>query len=768
MEQGNDSGVKTGQVPLAHSARDGVPAQTYADHVGHVCDGTATRAAAMLRFAVNPLPWLATEIGDAATWHDLGKLDAENQRELREGETGRPPWDHVDAGVAHLMATGHPVAAWLVRAHHAPGLPAEAHHFNQFNRGNKLRGRRNDDVPHDEHQKQKAWTDRRLAKYLAAHQAVIPTRTTTASGTQSEVGQAHGLTMRLALSCLVDADHADTARHYSGVTSPNEAGDPRWEERLEQLTRYVRGLPAGATPEEQERNRRRRDFYEACLASDLDDPLVACEGPVGIGKTTAVVAYLIRQAMRQTPRQRRLIIVAPYTNILSQTANRLREALVLPDERDEDVVAEHHHRADFECERDRDLAVLWRAPIVLTTAVSFFEALSAANPAALRKLHAVPGSAVFVDEAHAALPTQLWPQNWKWVRELAHSWGCRFVMASGSLARFWEDPQIVEQTCSLPELMPASQAKDAHAAEQNRVHYSILRSATNGGSVLDVAELVSEVLAKPGPSLVILNTVQSAAVVARKICEQAGVNRVLHLSTALTPYDRGRILKRIHKKLASQANNWALVATSCVEAGVDLSFQTAFRERFAAASILQTAGRVNRHSERGRGDVFDFSLTGENVTQHPAAETSAPVLLQLMKRDELNLRSPAEVVSEAMRRELLDKGGLGHQPLVKAENEHDYPAAQEAGRVITSDTRLVVVDPQLQADLSKRKHVGFRRLLLGSVQLWARRIESLGLAPVPGRQDLYVWNDAYEPDFLGIMAGVLRTDAFLAAGGGVI
>jgi CRISPR-associated endonuclease/helicase Cas3 len=285
---------------------------------------------------------------------------------------------------------------------------------------------------------------------------------------------------------------------------------------------------------------------------------------------------------------------------------------------------------------------------------------------------------------------------------------------------------------------------------------------------LDVTELVVEVLKAPGPRLVILNTVQSAAVVARQIREKIGVDRVLHLSTALTPNDRGQILCRILEKLSSRENDWVLVATSCVEAGVDLSFQTAFRERFTAASTLQTGGRVNRHGERGQGNVFDFVLIGESITQHPAANMGAAVLHQLMKKDALNLKTPAQVVSEAMRRELLDKGGLGHQALVKAEKEHDYPAAQEAGRVITSDTRLVVVDQQLRADLQARVKVNFRRLLSGSVQLWARRIGDLGLQQINGRSDIYEWTDLYDPDFDGIMAGVLRTVAFLKAGGGVI
>ena len=104
---------------------------------------------------------------------------------------------------------------------------------------------------------------------------------------------------------------------------------------------------------------------------------------------------------------------------------------------------------------------------MLTTAVSFFETLAGCDPATLRKLHALPGSAVFIDEAHAALPTNLWPQNWRWLRELAAQWGCHFVFASGSLARFWENADVVGDAVQLPELMLEDQAKEVRNAERH-------------------------------------------------------------------------------------------------------------------------------------------------------------------------------------------------------------------------------------------------------------------------------------------------------------
>jgi len=572
----------------------------------------------------------------------------------------------------------------------------------------------------------------------------------------------HGLTMRLALSCLVDADHTDTAFFDTGRLPP-DAPAPRWAERLDQLRRFVQELPSGETGSERARNAHRAAFFDDCLNSGIQERMVACEGPVGLGKTTAVTAYLIRRAQEEG--LRRLIVVAPYTNILTQTAITFRKALRLPDERPEHVVAEHHHRADFDCDNARELAVLWRAPVVLTTAVSFFETLAACSPGALRKLHEVPGSAIFVDEAHAALPTKLWPQNWRWLWELSEHWGCRFVFASGSLARFWEDRDIIEAPVRLPDLLPRQRADDVLAAERRRVRYVRLA----GGRVLTIEELIKRVRRAPGPRLVILNTVQSAAVVAQAM-RRAGCS-VLHLSTALTPRDRRRVLAKVHRRLKCTKKRWTLVATSCVEAGVDLSFRCAFRERFATASTIQVGGRVNRHREYdavGGGSVYDFTIEGEGITQHPAADCSADILRELMNADELNRGDPADVVTRAMREELVRRGGLGADALRKAEQTRNYPEVQKQGQVIDADTRLVVVDPTLRKRLAAFQPVGFRALLLGSVQLWATKVGALGLEPVPGRGELYAWNDAYDPDFLGIMAGVLRTNVFISVGGGVI
>lgn len=179
------------------------------------------------------------------------------------------PWDHIDAGVAHLLASGNRMVAWLVRAHHAPGLPCLAKHFDADGLGLKLRGRRHESVERSVHLKQIEHTNGQLSRYLTDHIAAVnsmPVSPTKAS---------HGLAMRLALSCLVDADYSDTAAFDSGVTS-GEPASPRWQDRLHALDAYVEkfGRRGNGT-----RDNARTDFYGAARDSSISSAFACCEAP---------------------------------------------------------------------------------------------------------------------------------------------------------------------------------------------------------------------------------------------------------------------------------------------------------------------------------------------------------------------------------------------------------------------------------------------------------------------------------------------------------
>ncbi|MCI0349891.1 MAG: DEAD/DEAH box helicase, partial [Acidobacteriales bacterium] len=281
------------------------------------------------------------------------------------------------------------------------------------------------------------------------------------------------LLWRFALSCQADADHGDTSRHY-GEPPLVPAVPLKAPERLAGLDGYVTKLSekdSGAP-----RTQLRQAVYQACRQADIHPRLYACDAPVGSGKTTAIMAHLLRAAYGKN--LRRIFVVLPYTNVISQAVEVYRKALVLERENPEEVIAEHHHKADYAAPESRRLTMLWHAPIVVTTAVQFFETLASNMPADLRKLHRLPGSAVFLDEAHATLPAHLWPQAWLWLNELAERWSCQFVLASGSLSRFWELPDFHPESTpeqanppKLPELVALTPHAYAMDREKTRVAY---------------------------------------------------------------------------------------------------------------------------------------------------------------------------------------------------------------------------------------------------------------------------------------------------------
>lgn len=128
----------------------------------------------------------------------------------------------------------------------------------------------------------------------------------------------------------------------------------------------------------------------------------------------------------------------------------------------------------------------------------------------------------------------------------------------------------------------------------------------------------------------------------------------------------------------------------------------------------------------------------------------------------IETQSPSELAKEAMRREVTAKDEDRARQIRIAEDGMEYPQVAELCRVIDSDTRTVVIDPGLVEALRRGEHVSYRQLLLHSVQIWTDRAAKLPLAPVFSsrtRKDdsniLYAWTAAYDPDFLGYMAGVI-------------
>jgi CRISPR-associated endonuclease/helicase Cas3 len=748
---------------LAHSPRREISAQTYFEHITNVRRQAIHNASNATAFYNGDRKDLIDWLDSAALYHDLGKLDRENQEVLKKGSKKSLPIAHDDAGAAELLKLGRREAALLAYGHHdglfslSEELAKQGRYFRQLK---KLTSKGEKVADH---------VDRELKIYEKLH---VAAKCPVLAPIEPLSLHNYGLARRIALSCLVDADHRDTARHYGNETEIPHI-QPRWKERLVALQQYVNSLSEGTTEHERERNFLRKRIFEVCRDAPLIPAIRTCDAPVGSGKTTAVMAHLLRVAAERSPELRHIIIVLPYTNIITQSVEIYRKALVLEGERPEDVVVEHHHQADFDSLALRQLATLWKAPIIVTTAVQFFETLGSHQPSRLRKLHELPGSAVFVDEMHAAIPSHLWPQMWRWLEIWTRDWGGHLVLASGSLARFWELEEYKtvirgkDQSFlpDVPDLVAdKSLRNDMKQVEERRIYY---RRRPENANALDCNGVIEFVVKnKPGPRLLIVNTVKTAAIIAKNMRE-SGYD-VLHLSTALAPIHRAIIVERIKERLRCGRPDWTLVATSCVEAGMNFSFHTGFRERASTASLIQVGGRVSRNNEFIDAEVWDLLLQDDRFSSNKSLGISCSALNRFAV-NELNEMPSSQLATCAMKREWTSGADGKANELIKFENSQEYQKVSNACRVIDTDTRTVIIDKSLATAIQRGEKVSKNDFMNYSVQIWTKKIKELGLMPVIQGDylhdpEVYVWSYDYDPDFLGYMYGVLKFEEFLTNG----
>ncbi len=715
---------------LAHSARDGYPSQSYKEHVENVRNSAVINAMAAACYAELDGDMLIHTVDMAACVHDLGKLIDENQKALAEtNNREKLPVNHVDAGVASLKqcSINSSYAQVAVYSHHRglPDFPEEENREEEYFR--------------DKDAKTRKLVDEQLNYLNCIHEKVVPDAV--AVPQERDLQGNNGMFIRIMLSCLTDADHSDTAHHYGRYTTEESEPALRAEERLQKLDAYVSRFSG-----ENERNRLRSEMYQSCRASDVAENIVACDSPVGSGKTTAVMAHLLSQAIRR--KARRIFVVLPFTNIIRQSVNIYRKALVLPGEDEEKVIAELHYRADFENADARILTAQWRAPIIVTTAVAFFETLASNKPSGLRRLHELPGSLIFVDEAHAALPVKLLPLAWQWMQVLADEWKCYWVLTSGSLVKFWElkaeDWKRKER--NVPQILSTGLREKLMGFEKARIEFSYVPQP------LSREDLVKRVISAPGPRLLIMNTVQSAAVMAKDLQAHYGQcesNKVLHLSTSLNADDRARIVANVSDRLYDDKDtDWTLVATSCVEAGVDFSFKTGFREMASLLSLLQAAGRVNRNGSDNEAVIWSFVMQDDPMIK---SNLGVKVAAQILKRFfDTGVEIQPDLSTKSMQRELnLSVDDL--KQLMTAENNLRFPVVQENFRVIGDDTVLAIADDSLIEQVRHGKS-DWREIQKKSVSIRRYYVSQYDLQPLS--EGLYVWHLGYD-DFLGIMKGVL-------------
>ncbi len=396
---------------------------------------------------------------------------------------------------------------------------------------------------------------------------------------------------RMIFSSLVDADRSETARFYEMQAEGKSPSLSELRAKLDARLSEVSSRSSGPV------NAIRSDILASCRAgADQAPGLFSLSVPTGGGKTLSSLAFALDHAIKHEMDQ--VIYVVPYTSIIEQTADVFRSIL------GRDAVLEHHSNFDTTSGKalpsHREATQTWDAPIIVTTAVQFFESLFANRPSPCRKLHRIARSVIILDEAQA-LPLDLLRPCLASIRELASGYGSSLVLCTAT------QPAILkEDGFRAPEAMTRDPSDRIPVRElapsPSALHATLKRVQVKDAGTLDDAMLEARI-AENSRALVIVNSRAHARALASR-CRHLG--DVLHLTTSMTPRHRRAVLHEVRRRL-DEGKPVRLIATSLVEAGVDLDFPVVYRAIAGLDSIAQAAGRCNREGRMSDlGKVFVF------------------------------------------------------------------------------------------------------------------------------------------------------------------
>jgi len=528
----------------------------------------------------------------AGLWHDLGKYSDAFQAKLLVENGVEAHLETKPGRVIHSQAGGHlaqqtmvdagldRIFCWLIMGHHAGLADYSSDKTGAKALGPKMR----DPAVSDE--------------ILANVPAEIRTLSNPAPPAMllKDLPADLSFLIRMIFSCVVDADFLDTEafmdRRRKRIRKEHY---PSVDALLAALDQHMKKLCGDANPSRV--NAIRAQVLEQCMeAADAKPQVFSLTVPTGGGKTLSSLAFALRHAAQW--KKRRIIYVIPYTSIIEQTAKVFREIPGF-----DSAVLEHHSNVADDDEskesvRRRLAAENWAAPIVVTTAVQFFESLYACKTSRCRKLHNIANSVVIFDEAQCLPSEYLRPATFA-IRELQRHYGVTPLLCTATQPVLTQTEQFDfkfrEGFESVTEIVadPTALSSDLDRVLVER--YADLQPVAYN-------ELAESIKSEGQSVLCIVNRKQDC----RQLAQLLPDAQTIHLSTNMCPKHRLEVFETIRQRLDPDADPLYVISTSLVEAGVDLDFPVVYRALAGLDSIAQAAGRCNREGKLDRGKTVVF------------------------------------------------------------------------------------------------------------------------------------------------------------------
>lgn len=563
------------------------------------------------RSAANAAQFCAAALGEAAgLLHDLGKYSSEFQQRI-SGASVRV--DHATHGAIVATQTygklGH-LLAYAIAGHHA-GLANGSERGERTPLQERLRGAGLPRLAAD-------WKNEiTLAAQLTMPKLGVHSR--------ERGGFQLAFLTRMLFSCLVDADYLDTESFYDTVDRTGRPAVratplPSLPALRDVLDQHLSGFQPNSTV-----NRVRAQVLCHVRSLAAYDPgLFSLTVPTGGGKTLASLAFALDHAIRHG--LRRVIFVIPFTSIVEQNAAVFRNALA---EFGQSAVLEHHSafvptnppKSDPDHYQAREKLRLamenWDAPIIVTTAVQFFESMFAARPSQCRKLHNIAGSVIILDEAQT-LPLKLLRPAVAAIDELARNYRSSIVLCTAT-----------QPALNAPDFRGGLEKVRELAPDPPELFRKLERVRVRHVGTIDDDALAAQ-LRDLDQVLCIVNNRRHARALYQALADQLGAH---HLTTLMCAKHRSQVLAEVRVRLKA-GEPCRLVSTSLIEAGVDISLPTVYRAEAGLDSVAQAAGRCNRNGEHAAelSEVRVFATANSDWAPPPELRQFAQAAQEVMRQ----------------------------------------------------------------------------------------------------------------------------------------
>lgn len=625
------------------------------------------------------------EAAIAGTFHDFGKY-GQTFQDVLKGK--RQNIDHAFPGAAFLLANSHLFCTESAKSDAKPIIESVAgHHDGLISidlEKRKLQGTyesaKSDCCPsgkypslHGSEEMSQAY-QAFCADFPDFNQIQLPKRTS-----QNKIEDM--LDTRMLFSCLVDADYSVSAADDDpSYLEKNSRESINAEAALRALYQYLTEIKQQSKADETLNQLRDRVFALCGNAGEESPGLFTLTAPTGVGKTLAMLHFALKHCAVHS--MRRIIVVLPFLTLAEQTEREYRH--IFPD------VLVDHSQSNLPDDM-RILAERWDAPVIITTSVRFFESLFADQPTDCRKLHHIANSVVLFDESQS-LPSDLAPATIKAVNALCKKYQCSMVFSTATQPDF----AALHKTDSEVAWKPMEMIKGCQSIfEQTRrvqVQWRLTLNAIPDDQA--VTQQIASEMAKECSVCAIVNLRRYARELFEQIAALHGHDGLYLITTDLCPAHRLEVVKEIKRRQKEQIP-CIVVATQCIEAGVDLDFDVMYRSLAPLEALIQAAGRCNRNHRLAAGKMIVFEQN--DYPWGDAYEHAATIVKELWADDpDLDIND-LTLVSQYYHR--LFQSSRRNSKLEEALKTRDYAEVSKAYRLINHQGKQVIVPWSGEKDL---------------------------------------------------------------------